>query len=118
MRHRVASKVGSAFRRGVHWVSKNGGAIRAVVGGTSFSFRARLTWTLVFTTSNKVLEIVSIQLNASCSGLLSSAHLSVPGKVDLQCLAVILKPEGCHGEQNILAVDGLSLLLLTFFRSW
>ena len=52
------------------------------------------------------------------SRLLSSAHLSVSRKVDLECLAVVLKSEGCHGEENVFTVDSLSLLLLAFFRSW
>jgi hypothetical protein len=44
-------------------------------------------------------------------------HLSVPGEVDLECLAVILETKRRHGEEDIFAVDGLALLLLAFLRS-
>jgi hypothetical protein len=44
-------------------------------------------------------------------------HLSVPGEVDLECLAVILEAKRGHSEEDIFAVDGLALLLLAFLRS-
>jgi len=44
--------------------------------------------------------------------------LSVPGEVDLECLAIILETKRRHGEKDIFAVDGLALLLLAFLRSF
>lgn len=45
------------------------------------------------------------------------AHLAILGKINLKSLGVVLKPERGHRKQNILAVDGLTLLLLAFLRS-
>jgi len=38
------------------------------------------------------------------------------GEVNLERFGVVLKAERRHREQNIFAVDGLSLLLLALFR--
>lgn len=46
----------------------------------------------------------------------SKSHLSVPRQVDLQCFAVVLEAERSHGEENVLAVHRLALLLLAFLR--
>jgi hypothetical protein len=46
-----------------------------------------------------------------------STYLTVLGKIDLESLSVILKPQRCHSEENVLAVNRLSLLLLAFLRS-
>ena len=45
-----------------------------------------------------------------------NTYLSVPRQVDLECFAIVLKAERCHCEDDIFAVDGLALLLLTFLR--
>ena len=44
-----------------------------------------------------------------------AAYFAVPGKVDLECLGVVLEAKGSHGKENILAIDRLALLLLTLF---
>ncbi len=41
------------------------------------------------------------------------SYFSVLGEIDLERLGVVLKPERRHGEQDILAVDSLPLLLVT-----
>jgi hypothetical protein len=72
----------------------------------------------VFTAGNKVLrcgcQYVPAVLGTSSQG---ETHLSVPGEVDLECLAIILEPKRRHREQDVFAVDGLALLLLAFLRS-
>ena len=45
-----------------------------------------------------------------------ATHLPVPSEVDLQRFAVVLKPKRCHREKDVLAIDGLALFLLAFFR--
>ena len=79
MRHRVAGKVGCAFRRWVHRVSQNGGVVRAVVRGGCFSFCARLAWALVLTTSNEVLPLSVfglMQFAQDCCQVLTSLYLA------------------------------------------
>lgn len=40
------------------------------------------------------------------------AHLSVACEIDLQRLGIVLEAQRCHCEQDILAIDRLSFLLL------
>jgi len=47
----------------------------------------------------------------------NSTYLAILGKVNLKSLGVVLKTKRGHRKENILAVDGLALLLLTFLRS-
>ena len=47
----------------------------------------------------------------------SRAHLSVAGKIDLEGFGVVLEAERRHGKENILSIDRLPLLLLTFLGS-
>jgi hypothetical protein len=39
-------------------------------------------------------------------------YLSVLRQVNLECLGVVLKPEGAHGEENVLAIDSFPLFLM------
>lgn len=41
-----------------------------------------------------------------------AAYLAVPRQVDLEGFGVVLEAEGRHGEEDVLAVDRLALLLL------
>ena len=43
-------------------------------------------------------------------------HFAILGEVDLQGFGIVLEPQRGHGKQNVLAIDRLSLLLLTLFR--
>jgi hypothetical protein len=45
----------------------------------------------------------------------SEAYLSVAGQIYLQCFGVVLEAQRRHCEEDVLAVYGLSLLLLAFF---
>jgi hypothetical protein len=47
---------------------------------------------------------------------MDGTDLAILGKINLKSLCVVLKTERGHRKQNILAVDGLALLLLTFLR--
>lgn len=98
VRHRVAGKVGCAFRRRVHRVPKNASVVRAVVSGGCFTFRTRLAWALVLTASNKILMLSVSRLAHCAQEFCQDTHLSVSSKVNLQCLAVILESKGRHGE--------------------
>jgi hypothetical protein len=72
----------------------------------------------MFATSDEVLEMSVLLLDNLCLlGFSGSAHLSVTGEVDLECLSVVLESERCHREQDVFAVDSLSLLLLALLRS-
>ena len=46
------------------------------------------------------------------------AYLSVTGQVNLQSFGVVFEAQRRHGEQYILAIDRLSLLLLALLRCW
>lgn len=46
-----------------------------------------------------------------------STHLAILGKINFKGLSIVFEPKGGHSEQDILAVDGLPLLLLTLFGS-
>jgi len=45
-------------------------------------------------------------------------HFAIFRQVDLQSLGVVLETQRRHGEENVLAVDGLALLLLAFLRGY
>ena len=47
----------------------------------------------------------------------SMTDLAVSGQVDLESLCIVFKPERRHGKENVFAVDGFALFLLTFLRS-
>lgn len=42
------------------------------------------------------------------------AYLPVLGQIDLERFGIIFKAQRCHGKEDILTVDSLALLLLTF----
>ena len=44
------------------------------------------------------------------------AYLAITRQVDFERLRVVLEAERRHGEENVLAVDRLALLLLAFLR--
>jgi hypothetical protein len=45
-------------------------------------------------------------------------HFAIFRQVDLQSLGVVLETQRRHGEENVLAIDGLALLLLAFLRGY
>lgn len=47
-----------------------------------------------------------------------AAYLAVPRQVDFEGLGVVFEAQRRHGEENILAVYRLALLLLAFFGGW
>lgn len=47
----------------------------------------------------------------------SWGYLAVFREIDFQGFSIVLEAEGCHSEEDVLAVDSLSLLLLAFLRS-
>lgn len=118
MRDGVAGEVSCSFGRGIHGVA-DGGVVRAVEGSALLSRDAGLTGTL-FASSDQVLWMVTLVIvsQEAMKSCFKATHLTVPGEVDLQRLPVVLKPERSHGEQDVFPVDGFTLLLLAFLRSW
>ena len=48
----------------------------------------------------------------------ATTHLAVSSKIDLESLGIVLETQRSHGEENVFTVDGFTLLLLTFLRSY
>lgn len=42
-------------------------------------------------------------------------YFAIFREIYLQCLCIVLEPQGCHSEQNILPIHCLALLLVTLF---
>lgn len=47
-----------------------------------------------------------------------AAYLAIAGQVDLQGLGVVFEAERRHGEEDVLAIDRLALLLVAFLRGY
>lgn len=49
---------------------------------------------------------------------LRRTYFSILGQINLECFSVVFEAEGCHGKENVLAIDRLAFFLLAFLRRW
>ena len=65
--------------------------------------------------SSNVQIDIPVELTKEREEVDTKTYFAILGKIDLESLGVVLEPKRSHGKQDILPIDRLALLLLTFF---